>query len=117
MSLAKNLNAMKKKQDFTNSKLAEKSGVPKSTIDKLTSGDQINPTLITLKRIGKCMDCTLDDLDDELIKTQTRVTPKITEAEIKLVEKFRVLDNWGKKAVTSILNLEYERYKSRRNKT
>lgn len=59
------INILKKRQGLTNSKLSELSGIPLSTIDKITSGLTTDPKLETVKAITRALGCTLDDLDSE----------------------------------------------------
>lgn len=49
---------------MTTAELAEKSGVPKGTLDKILSGVTKDPKLETLKAIARVLGCTLDDFDD-----------------------------------------------------
>lgn len=54
----------KNKKKLTNIKISELTGLPISTIDKLFSGLTKNPTLDTLKKIAKILDCSIDDFID-----------------------------------------------------
>lgn len=54
----------KKKLGLTNAELAEKSGVPLGTINKILSGATKDPKLETLKSIARVLGLTLDDFDD-----------------------------------------------------
>ncbi len=55
------LNIIKNSKNFTNAKIAELTGIKLSTIDKIFSGANKNPTLDTLKKIAKILDCSIDD--------------------------------------------------------
>lgn len=55
----------KRRLGMTTAELAEKSGVPKGTLDKILSGVTKDPKLETLKAIARVLGCTLDDFDDE----------------------------------------------------
>ena len=59
------LNILKKKKGLTNKDLAYKTGIPKSTIDKITSGANPNPQLETVRAIVYALGYSLNDLDDE----------------------------------------------------
>lgn len=59
------INKLKKEKNITNDMLAELSGVPKSTLAKITSGKTPNPKLETVRAIANVLGCTLDDLNDE----------------------------------------------------
>ena len=54
----------KRRLGMTTAELAEKSGVPKGTLDKILSGVTKDPKLETLKAIARVLGCTLDDFDD-----------------------------------------------------
>ena len=60
------INDFKKQVGITNETLAELSGVPKSTIDKITSGTTSDPRLETIKSIMRALGKTLKDLDDPI---------------------------------------------------
>ena len=54
----------KRKLGMTTAELAEKSGIPKGTLDKILSGVTKDPKLETLKAIARVLGCTLDAFDD-----------------------------------------------------
>lgn len=58
------LTYFKNKKKLTNLKITELTGLPISTVDKLFSGNTKNPTLDTLRRIAKVLDCSIDDFMD-----------------------------------------------------
>lgn len=58
----------KRRLGMTTAELAEKSGVPKGTLDKILSGVTKDPKLETLKAIARVLGCTLDDFDDQTRK-------------------------------------------------
>ncbi|MGC4018740.1 MAG: helix-turn-helix transcriptional regulator [Muricomes sp.] len=60
----KKIEEYKIKLGMTTAELAEKSGVPKGTLDKILSGVTKDPKFETLKAIARVLDCTLDDFDD-----------------------------------------------------
>lgn len=55
------LDNIKSLQKLTNKEIAAKTGLPISTIDKIFSGINDNPTLDTLKKIAKVLNCSIDD--------------------------------------------------------
>ncbi len=63
------ISAYKKKNHLTNEDIARMSGVPKPTIDKITSGATKKPSLETIRAIAKALDLTLDDFSDDASKT------------------------------------------------
>jgi transcriptional regulator with XRE-family HTH domain len=60
----------KRKLGLTSAELAEKAGVPKTTLDKILSGVTKDPKLETLKAIARALGLTLDDFDDYNKKTE-----------------------------------------------
>ena len=58
------INQRKKVKKLTNEDLSVLSGVPKGTIDKITSGATKDPKLETLKALARVLDCSLSDFDD-----------------------------------------------------
>ena len=55
---------MKKQAKKTSADIANITGVPKSTIDKLFAGQTKDPQLSTVSAVVHCLGYTLDDLDD-----------------------------------------------------
>lgn len=55
------LNTIKNSKNFTNAKISELTGIKLSTVEKIFSGTNKNPTLDTLKKIAKALDCSIDD--------------------------------------------------------
>ena len=53
---------------MTNQQIAEKSGVPESTVARIFSGKTPNPTIVTVISIVRAMGGTVDDLFDDTIK-------------------------------------------------
>lgn len=61
MTVADKISELKKKKKISNAELAKRSGVPLSTLGKITSGITENPKLETLKAIAKVLDCDVED--------------------------------------------------------
>lgn len=103
------LNEYKKKKGFTNAQISEMTGLTLSTIDKITSGYNTNPKLGTVEAICKALDCNIGDLlaDEKNSDISNSNTYSVTEMEH--INKYRELDDYGKEAVDSILNVEYKR--------
>lgn len=58
-----NLRKLKKESGMTNEQIAQASGVPISTVEKIFSGYTADPKLETVRKIVTSMGYTLDDLD------------------------------------------------------
>lgn len=57
------INELRKMKGLTSEQLAEKSGVPIGTLNKIIRGKTKNPKLETLKALAKVLECHLDDFD------------------------------------------------------
>lgn len=101
------LNEFKKKKGYTNQQLSQLTGVTLSTIDKITSGNNKNPKFNTIKALCVALECTLDDLMDSSVSSNSSF--QLNKIEENAIKKYRSLDQFGKKAVDDILNDEYER--------
>ena len=86
------LKVMKKTSGKTSQQIADETGIPKSTIDKLFSGKTKEPYLSSTRLIVHCMGYTLDDLDDEI----SNKTIVFSADERILIENFRKLNSKGK---------------------
>lgn len=119
------LNEFKKIKGLTNLQLSQMTGITLSTIDKITSGNNTNPKLNTIKALCQALDCTLDDLLDDVNYSDNQKQKKYKEenrlnnaqsedsnlliGEKKHIKKYRTLDSYGKEAVDNILDIEYRR--------
>lgn len=59
------INILRKEQKLSLDDLAKKSGVPKSTLSKLTAGITQNPNLETIQAIARALGVPVDYFDDE----------------------------------------------------
>ena len=55
------LNELKQSKNYTIKIISEKTGIPKSTLSKIFGGFNKNPTIDSLQKIAKALDCGLDD--------------------------------------------------------
>lgn len=55
------LNELKESKNYTLRDIAKKTGIPQSTIAKIFGGFNKNPTIDSLQKIAKALDCGLDD--------------------------------------------------------
>lgn len=99
-------NEMRRQSGMSLDELSEKSGVPKGTLSKITSGITKAPSLETMKSLVYAMGYSLKDLDDGITDHNF-----FTPLEQSIIKKYRVLDEHGKDVVDVVLNKEYERYK------
>lgn len=99
--------AVKKKKKCTTKNLADMSGVPKGTLDKILSGQTKDPKIQTLVSICKVLNCSICDILN-IEKT------KFTKEETEFLKKYSELDKYGKNAVDAVINAENERIKESR---
>ncbi len=67
---------IRKSKGMTIEELSEKSGVPVSTIKKISAGITQNPNLETVRAIARALNCTLDDFDDPIAIDEIKTSPK-----------------------------------------
>jgi len=60
--LAQNIKKLRKQHDLSQEELAKKAGVTYSTLIKLESGANKNPTIKTIQQIAAALEVTLDEL-------------------------------------------------------
>ena len=60
--LSKNLKKLREKKELSQDRLAKLADVANNTIIKIEQGENINPTLDTLKKIAKALGVGLDEL-------------------------------------------------------
>lgn len=97
-------NEMRKKSEMSLDDISAKSGVPKGTLAKITSGVTKAPPLETMRRLVYSMGYTLDDLDRGVEESD-----HFSKEEKDHIQKYRLLDSYGKEAVDEILAIEYRR--------
>lgn len=61
-ALARNLKKLRKKKGLSQDRLAKLADVANNTIIKIEQGENINPTLDTLKKMAKALDVSVDEL-------------------------------------------------------
>lgn len=98
------INEYKKSKNLTNKDISEITGISISSLDKITSGNNANPKLETVKMICGALGCKLSDLLDDDVQDS-----ELTSKEIDAINKYRSLDHYGKEAVTTLLEIEFTR--------
>ncbi len=61
-NLAKNVERLRKAKGLSQEKLARLADVANNTLIKMESGENINPTLETLKKVAKALEVSVDEL-------------------------------------------------------
>lgn len=72
------LEFFKFRKKYTNLKISELTGIPISSIDKIFSGNNKNPTLETITKIAQVLECSVDDFIDN----NTSLSPYYSNKEL-----------------------------------
>lgn len=96
----------RKEKGMTIDELSAKSGVPVSTIKKISAGITTDPNLSTVQAIAQALGCSVDDFSNTSQFSET-----FSREEKKMVKKYRSLPKYGKEAVDNITDsiLELDR--------
>lgn len=62
MNIGEKIKKLRKEQNITQKKFAEKAGIPYMTLVKIEQGVSDNPTIKNLKAITDTLDISIDDL-------------------------------------------------------
>ena len=72
---------------MTTAEIAEKSGIPEPTLEKLFAGKTKRPTLQTVTKLAHLFGCTLDDLQNDIIE-QKEIPSTPDESEVEEIENW-----------------------------
>lgn len=98
-----NLRKARKHKDITQKQLAKLLNVSDNAVSNWENGVS-RPDIDQLSRI-----CTILSVNPNDLITAEVLTEILTPAEKEMLKKYNHLDDYGKKAVGSILDVEYER--------
>lgn len=98
------LKYMKQKSGLTTKEIAEQSGLPEPTLEKLFSGQTKDPKLTTIRTIVHFFGCTLDDLVP--LDSKKSPAPAVAETgesldEKRLITNYHALNKEGKEKLLS----------------
>lgn len=102
MSFIENAKKLKKEKGYTTNELSKICGIPLGTLSKLFSGIIEEPKLSAAIAISKALDTTVDALCELADGTYTN-------EEIELLQKYRKLDEHGKRLADLIISNELSR--------
>lgn len=94
------------KRNMTIEELSAKSNVPIGTLSKISAGITKDPKLETVRAIAKALNCTLDDFLEEETNSKNFFA-SLNEQD--LINKYRILDNYGKEMIDCVLDKELYR--------
>ena len=103
-------NELRKASGMSLDVLSERSGVPKGTLAKITSGATKTPALETVKSLVYAMGYSLADLDD--FPANSKNAPSLSDEAMKIAKDYSVLDHYGKQAVRDLVIPEKKRYEA-----
>ena len=101
MDYIKRIKEIKNQKKMTNDELAEKSGIPNGTLSKILAGINESPKLSNFVAICEALNCSLDYVMYGIEENSNNYT--LDEREIDLIERYRTLDERGKKTVETVL--------------
>ena len=109
------INIMRKSIGMSIDELSDKSGVPKGTVSKITSGITKDPGIEAVKAIVYAMGFRLDDLDGTNgAQIANNNNAKLSKNEYIIIQKYRDLDDHGKRMVDIVIKEETSRMESER---
>ena len=97
----------KNKLRLTNERLAEKSGIPLGTLSKILAGMSDSPKLSTMIALCGALDCSVEYIVTGTPENTNNYT--LNADEIALIEDYRLLDQWGRSMVNTIIKKDLER--------
>lgn len=102
MTIGQRLTQYRTEAKMTIDQLAEASGIPKSTINHIISGDTRSPSWDSIRALARALHKRPDDFDED-------APPPFTARELELLRQFRALDAHGRQVVELVLRAEYQR--------
>ena len=93
----------KKKLGLTTAELAERSGVPLGTLNKILSGATKDTKLETLKAIARVLGLTLDDFDD-MKKDSKPSSPTYDDVELLIARNGKKMSKEQKLRLIQLLS-------------
>lgn len=94
------------KKHLTQEQLSKKIGVAKSTLAGYEGGNR-EPSMLTVSKIMDALEVDANFLwQDEM---ENNFPEKVSYDELEIIEKYRLLDNYGKETIRYLLNRELDR--------
>lgn len=103
------LKELKRASRETYRSIAEKTGIPQTTVEKLFSGRTKDPKMNMMDSIVRCLGFSLDELIENKAPGKN-----LSEPEIEIIECYRELDTGGREHVKRTLLHEHNRAKAMR---
>lgn len=103
------LKQLKALSKMSTKEIAQASGIPEPTLEKIFAGATKNPGLSTIQTLVHALGYTLDDIDH--IPTKTKKAPLYSSEAMKLAEDYDGLDAHGQRVVRLVADEEKARCK------
>ena len=98
---------VKNEQKLTNDQLAERSGIPLGTLSKILAGMSDSPKLSNMIALCGALGCSMEYIVNGTPDNNNNYT--LDASEIEMIEKYRLLDSWGRSMVETVVAKESER--------
>ncbi|MBQ8309995.1 MAG: helix-turn-helix domain-containing protein [Clostridia bacterium] len=98
---------LKNERKMTNDQLADRSGIPLGTLSKILAGMSDSPKLSTIVAICSALDCSVEYIVSGAVENTNNYT--LSTDEIRMIERFRLLDSFGKDLIETVIAKESER--------
>lgn len=109
MGFGKLLEIKMKETNVKQSELSEKVGIPKTTLSSIINRDISKIEIETFLKICDYLKCDPEEFYSEFMRDKFSKGDSISEKELGYIKRYRTLDEYGKKAVKNILDIEFER--------
>lgn len=106
-----NLKEFKKKTGMSSRQIADKSGLPERSVNRIFSGDTENPTIDTIHRIAMAMNVSLDDIFADtktVVATESLVEAKEATTAVEAERDLLAAENAVLQAKVTALSAENE---------
>jgi SOS-response transcriptional repressor LexA/DNA-binding Xre family transcriptional regulator len=101
---------LKSEKKITNERLSELTGIPLGTLSKIMAGISDSPKLSNIIAICDALECSLDYIVSGKPENHNNYT--LDDNEIRLIEDYRKLDDYGRELVSLVVDKEAERIES-----
>jgi len=98
---------VKNEQKLTNDQLAERSGIPLGTLSKILAGMSDSPKLSNMIALCGALGCSMEYIVNGTPDNNNNYL--LDADEIKMIERYRALDGWGRSMVETVISMESDR--------
>lgn len=113
MSWLERLREIKVQSSLSTREIADRTGLPEPTLEKLFSGQTKNPGINSVQQLVHALGYTLDDIDE---KSTKKAPPVFSEEAKRIAREYDRLTEHGKGAVKLILEYEGKSVPAKKSK-